>query len=268
MANKKISELPAATTPLSGAEKLEGLQGGINVQLSAQNIADLVTITEYFDGYHTSIAALQAAMPTSAAGHYAIVDEGTGYEADFYIWDLQDGWVQSSSQGGGAVSSVFGRIGVVIAVSGDYTASQITNTPAGNISSTNVQAALNEIDAFIDSTLVLKANKFITYVEKLVSHQLDSADLTMINDGEDIEHVMTSASAVNFTLPSNATLAIPIGASGAVRQNGAGQVSFVAGAGVTVNSLLNALNTAGQNAVGFWRKTNTNEFHVSGELVL
>lgn len=46
----------------------------------------------------------------------------------------------------GAVDSVFGRTGVVTASSGDYTASQITNTPAGNIASTNVQSALNELD--------------------------------------------------------------------------------------------------------------------------
>ena len=44
------------------------------------------------------------------------------------------------------VNSVFGRTGVVTAQNGDYTASQITNTPAGNISSTNVQYAINELD--------------------------------------------------------------------------------------------------------------------------
>lgn len=48
--------------------------------------------------------------------------------------------------GGGAVDSVFGRTGVVTATSGDYTAGQVTNTPAGGISSTTVQAALNELD--------------------------------------------------------------------------------------------------------------------------
>ena len=44
------------------------------------------------------------------------------------------------------VDSVFGRTGTVIGASGDYTAGQITNIAAGNISSTNVQAALNELD--------------------------------------------------------------------------------------------------------------------------
>lgn len=50
------------------------------------------------------------------------------------------------SGGGGAVTSFNGRTGAVIPLSGDYNAGQITNTPAGNISATNVQSALNELD--------------------------------------------------------------------------------------------------------------------------
>jgi hypothetical protein len=45
------------------------------------------------------------------------------------------------------VTSVFSRSGIVTAQSGDYNATQITNTPAGNIASTTVQAALDELDA-------------------------------------------------------------------------------------------------------------------------
>lgn len=45
-----------------------------------------------------------------------------------------------------AVTSVFGRTGNVVATNGDYTASNITNVPAGNIAATDVQAALNELD--------------------------------------------------------------------------------------------------------------------------
>ena len=39
--DKKISELAAATTPLSGTETLEIVQGGANKQTTAQDIADL-----------------------------------------------------------------------------------------------------------------------------------------------------------------------------------------------------------------------------------
>jgi hypothetical protein len=42
--------------------------------------------------------------------------------------DRSSGWVNFGGGGGGAVTSVFGRIGAVTAQSGDYTASQVTNS--------------------------------------------------------------------------------------------------------------------------------------------
>lgn len=60
-----------------------------------------------------------------------VANNGTTWDK----WDMTD-----------AVSSVFGRTGTVTAQSGDYTATQVTNTPAGGISATNVQTAINELD--------------------------------------------------------------------------------------------------------------------------
>jgi hypothetical protein len=63
----------------------------------------------------------------------------------------------------GGVTSVYGRTGAVSAAAGDYTADKVTNTPAGNISSTDVQSALNELDtekadaSATTSSLALKA---------------------------------------------------------------------------------------------------------------
>lgn len=45
-----------------------------------------------------------------------------------------------------AVTSVFSRTGNVVSANGDYTASQVTNVPAGGIAATDVQTALNELD--------------------------------------------------------------------------------------------------------------------------
>lgn len=67
-----------------------------------------------------------------AVGDYAILNSNK-------IWEKADTT--------DAVSSVFGRTGEVVAQSGDYTASQITNVPFGEISATDVQAAINELDA-------------------------------------------------------------------------------------------------------------------------
>lgn len=48
------------------------------------------------------------------------------------------------------VTSVFGRIGLVVAVNGDYTASNITNIPAGNLAAVEVQGALDELQTDVD----------------------------------------------------------------------------------------------------------------------
>jgi hypothetical protein len=70
------------------------------------------------------------------------------------------GWVSQTAAGGtlnttaitfaqynaSGAASVFGRSGAIVATAGDYTATLITNTPAGGIAATTVQAALNELD--------------------------------------------------------------------------------------------------------------------------
>ena len=61
-------------------------------------------------------------------------------------WAIYNGTAWQKVDNTDQVASVFGRQGTVVAQSGDYTASQITNVPAGDISATNVQAALNELD--------------------------------------------------------------------------------------------------------------------------
>ena len=56
-------------------------------------------------------------------------------------------WAPASISAGGSVTSVFGRTGAVTAQPGDYAAAQITLTPSGSVSSTSVQAAIEELDA-------------------------------------------------------------------------------------------------------------------------
>jgi hypothetical protein len=51
-----------------------------------------------------------------------------------------------SGAGAPPVSSVFGRLGTIAAQAGDYSAGQITNVPAGGLTSTTVQGAVNELN--------------------------------------------------------------------------------------------------------------------------
>jgi hypothetical protein len=55
--------------------------------------------------------------------------------------------VSGGGGGGGSVDSFNGRTGVVVSQAGDYSAGIVSNTPAGDISATDVQAAINELDA-------------------------------------------------------------------------------------------------------------------------
>jgi prefoldin subunit 5 len=68
------------------------------------------------------------------------------------------------------------------------------------------------------------------FVEKTADYTLDDLDL---RDGI-VE--MNSASATTFTIPTNATLAWPVGASMDILGTGAGLVTIAGDAGVTVNS--------------------------------
>ena len=75
------------------------------------------------------------------------------------------------------VSSVFGRTGAVIAVSGDYEADEITNTPSGDIAAIEVQAAIDELDT--EKAGLANANIF-TANQDIVGNGLD---LTIQSNG-------------------------------------------------------------------------------------
>jgi hypothetical protein len=73
----------------------------------------------------------------------------SGYSAgNIYISQNTGPWtLLSSFVGSGAVSSVFGRTGAIVAQSGDYNATLVTVTPSGNIAAANVGAAISELDS-------------------------------------------------------------------------------------------------------------------------
>ena len=88
---------------------------------------------------------------TSKGDYYVVSAAGTQFGIDFAVgdWIISNGTAWEKVDLTDAVSSVFGRTGAVTAASGDYTASQVTNVPAGTISSTNVQDAINELSSDI-----------------------------------------------------------------------------------------------------------------------
>ncbi|MEI6022495.1 MAG: tail fiber domain-containing protein [bacterium] len=88
---------------------------------------------------------------SSAKGNFYIVGaSGNRHIGSEFSWESGDwlickGTVWEEVEKTNNIDSVFGRMGSVVAMNGDYTASQITNVPFGSISSITVQNAINEL---------------------------------------------------------------------------------------------------------------------------
>lgn len=116
---------------------------------------------------------------------------------------------------------------------GGVAAGDVTFTPAGSIAATDVQAALEELDAE-------KAFFANTPLEPYTDdHILALSDL-----GQIVE--MNKATTVDLEIPPEASVAWTPGDRVDVVQIGAGQVTFTAGAGVTINSKDGNLALTGQ----------------------
>lgn len=85
---------------------------------------------------------------------------------------------------------------------------------------------------FPDNTIQTSAGvpSLTSFTEKTASYTLDTLD------HQDNVVEMNSSSGVTFTIPTNANLAWPIGASMDILQTGTGQVTIAGAGGVTVNS--------------------------------
>lgn len=76
-----------------------------------------------------------------------------------------------------------------------------------------------------------------------------------------------SSSATTFTIPLSTSAAFPIGAIIWLEQHGAGALTIAATAGVTLNSLLSKKTLAGRYATAMLKKTSTNIWLLSGDLI-
>ena len=122
---------------------------------------------------YASLAALQSAKPTGAAGDYATVDTGSGNDAQMAIWDDDDGtWI----------------------IAGSVSLSNTDALPEGsaNFYFTNARAQAAALQPTINT-------------QTGASYTLQTAD----NDGKTYLR-MTSSSANTVTIPSNQTLPISI----------------------------------------------------------
>lgn len=101
-----------------------------------------LTVEESYYTSDTVDGALVIAEPMVYSNPVLFIEDAN----NIHVTNLRAS-ANTGATGTGAVASVFGRNGAVVAVAGDYTADEITNVPAGNIAAIEVQAALAELDS-------------------------------------------------------------------------------------------------------------------------
>jgi C4-dicarboxylate-specific signal transduction histidine kinase len=109
-----------------------------------------------------------------------------------------------------------------------------------------------ELDAVATAMIAINAQTGTTYTTVLA------------DDGKLI--TCSNASAISVTIPPNSSVAYGIGTQLNFAQLLAGQVTLVAGAGVTLNSSGTKLKLKDQYAVATCVKTDTNTWFVVGNL--
>ncbi len=160
-----------------------------------------------------------------AGGDFVFVENGTIYNATGWVVDNEvttvgtDGvvWVQFSGAGTITAGTNISVSGTQVSVVSDPTFANVVTVSSGV--------------KFADNTIQTSAGvpSLTEFTEKTSSYTLDTLD------HKDNVVEMNSSSALTFTIPTNATLAWPVGASMDILQTGTGQVTIANAVGVTLN---------------------------------
>ena len=113
----------------------------------------------------------------------------------------------------------------------------------------------------------LDANSKVTASEAsaYINTQTDSYTLVLADAGKLVE--MNKSTACTLTVPPNSSVAFPVGTEIEIKQLGAGQVTIVAGSGVTLRNADTALKIEKQYCSASLKKRATDEWYVDGRTV-
>jgi hypothetical protein len=178
-------------------------------------------------------------------------NDGTWLDTDIYIgeffWNSFNQVLQQRSESG---------IVTIGAGGGSTTFTGLTDTPAnytgsgGKVVKVNSGATALEFADETDETLILTPTKVGT-----------SRDLALTDRNKNLEN----DADVTFTVPPNSSVAFPIGSQIFFTKKFE-SLSFLAGTGVTINSVEDLLEIDRINAGASLLKIDTNEWNLIGEL--
>lgn len=123
------------------------------------------------------------------------------------------------------VTSVFGRVGAIVALAGDYSASQVTNVPYLSITATNVQSALNQLEDRIN------------LAEQVLTAYITNGESVAITRGQVVYISGATGNRPTVRLASNTSEATSSKTFGVVSEAsiGAGNPGYVTCVGVVEN---------------------------------
>lgn len=169
---------------------------------------------------------------------------------------------------GAGVDSFNGRTGPVLSQIGDYSASIVSNTPSGSISSTTVQGAINELDGDVSSlssslsalttTVAGKQNADadLTAIANLTGTGIiartgaGTANLRTISGGANISVTNGDGVSGNPTVALSGVVPIANGGTNLSSTPAAGQLLIGTGSGFALAQLTAGANVNISNAAG------------------
>ncbi len=252
MADVKISALPVA----NDADTIEycGLQDSLTKQIPgsaalAQTLRDL--------GYtpapiNSPTFTGDPKAPTPLTG-----DNDTSIATTAFV--KGQGYVTALTA---PVTSVFGRIGDVVAVGGDYDVTEVTGAaPLASPPLTGVPtaptAAPGTSTTQIATTAFVQANSGGSGGLIGINNQSGTTYTFVLTDVSKMV-VFTSSSAIAVTIPNHATVAIPTLSIIYVQQNNLGQVVVSPGSGVTISSSLSTATRSRYSLIALLQVTQDN----------
>jgi hypothetical protein len=142
--------------------------------------------------------------------------------------------VTSGGGGGAGVDSFNGRTGIVVSQAGDYSAGIVSNTPAGNISATDVQGAINELDSEKQATITGAATTIVSAnlptdvavisngFGKIATSAITTTELSRLSG---VSSNIQAQLDVKQPLDSDLTALAGLGTTGLISRTGAGTVA-------------------------------------------
>lgn len=252
MSDKKISQLPASTTPLGGAEELAVVQSGDTKKVSIDNLTAGKTVPSKYLKSTGNNNNITIANFESAANGLAFEDLDTGTQGGQLLgpinWVSYDGSVVGNPRPVAMLSAVsesnFGNASITL-----FTGTQTQDPAAALIAKSNKDVEIPSGNLVIDTadkgveaaTGYVNAGAYKLSSSGIITEAGTTRTLSAADDGKVI--YCTSGSAVTITCDTG----LGAGFSCTIIQGGAGKVTVAAG-GATLVSYSSLFSTMGQYA--------------------